>query len=347
MEIKQYAPVLIPTLNRYDHFRQCLESLEKCTGADKTEVYVALDYPPSEKYVEGWKKNDAYLAEKEKSNGFKVLHVIRRERNYGVLKEHSNFDVLLNYICANYDRYIVSEDDNVFSPNFLEYINKGLELYEDRQDVLYICGYTQPYNFQFENNNYFFHRTDMSAWGFGGWVKKSKTASNFIRNNGFKKTFSLKNYIKVRKHGLNRLQQYLGYVVSDYTKKYAVETDCILTCYAIINDMYVVNPTVSKVRNIGWDELGNSFASNPSVLKKFGDIPARHLTQEIDTNTTFEFTGDPLTYFDYNNELTARVSEARISWFTYFKSLLVIICRLIVRKLGLSQQFKKLLKIKE
>ena len=49
------APVIIGTLNRFEHFHDCLESLEKCTMADETDVYVALDYPPSEKYVEGWK----------------------------------------------------------------------------------------------------------------------------------------------------------------------------------------------------------------------------------------------------------------------------------------------------
>jgi glycosyltransferase involved in cell wall biosynthesis len=50
MEIKQYAPVVIPTLNRYDHFKACLESLEKCRGVDKTDVYVVLDFSPSEEY---------------------------------------------------------------------------------------------------------------------------------------------------------------------------------------------------------------------------------------------------------------------------------------------------------
>ncbi len=53
MEITTYAPVLIPTLNRYEHFKRCLESLELCTGADKTDVYVGLDFPPSEKYHKG------------------------------------------------------------------------------------------------------------------------------------------------------------------------------------------------------------------------------------------------------------------------------------------------------
>lgn len=36
-----HAPVGIVTPNRYEHFKQCLESLERCTGADKTEVHVA------------------------------------------------------------------------------------------------------------------------------------------------------------------------------------------------------------------------------------------------------------------------------------------------------------------
>ena len=49
-------PVYIPTLNRYEHFRNCVESLARCTHADKIELVVGLDYPPSEKYVEGWKK---------------------------------------------------------------------------------------------------------------------------------------------------------------------------------------------------------------------------------------------------------------------------------------------------
>ena len=43
-----YAPVLIPTLCRADHFIRCLESLKKNTWAKYTEVYVAVDYPAKE-----------------------------------------------------------------------------------------------------------------------------------------------------------------------------------------------------------------------------------------------------------------------------------------------------------
>ena len=154
VEIKQYAPVIIPTLNRYEHFKRCLESLEECTGAKMTNVYVALDFPPSEKYIEGWKKIDAYLVEKEQSNGFNKLFIIRREQNCGIGHDKSNFSLLRSYVMSLYDRYIVTEDDNVFSPNFLDYINKGLELYKDDMRVLQVCAYNYQIEFpsSYKNN---------------------------------------------------------------------------------------------------------------------------------------------------------------------------------------------------
>lgn len=52
-----YAPIYIPTLCRYEHFKQCIESLAQCEGASETEVYVALDYPAKESHLEGYEKD--------------------------------------------------------------------------------------------------------------------------------------------------------------------------------------------------------------------------------------------------------------------------------------------------
>ena len=104
MEIKPYAPFIIPTLNRYDHFRQCLESLEKCTGADKTDVYIGLDFPLSDKYVEGWKKIDNYISGKEKSNGFKHLIVFRRQKNCGLVGSKGNLGFYVRTKCGKLEK---------------------------------------------------------------------------------------------------------------------------------------------------------------------------------------------------------------------------------------------------
>ena len=56
-----YAPIYIPTLCRSEHFQKCIESLKTNTWARYTDVYIALDYPPSEKYRAGYEKICSYL----------------------------------------------------------------------------------------------------------------------------------------------------------------------------------------------------------------------------------------------------------------------------------------------
>lgn len=120
----KYAPIVIPTLNRFEHFKKCLESLEHCTGAEKTDVYIALDYPAKPSHEEGYRKISEYLNSLESNHGFKTLNIIRREYNYGV-GPHGNGKELVKMILETYDRIIFSEDDNIFSPNFIVFINKG------------------------------------------------------------------------------------------------------------------------------------------------------------------------------------------------------------------------------
>ena len=84
------APILIPTLNRYTHFIRLVESLKRNTWAKYTDVFVGLDYPPSEKYVEGYKCICEYL--KGDFSQFKSFNIIRRNENYGSLRNMSSRD---------------------------------------------------------------------------------------------------------------------------------------------------------------------------------------------------------------------------------------------------------------
>ena len=340
MSNQVFAPVLIPTLNRYDHFHDCLESLCNCTGCEKTDVYVALDYPPSEKYVEGWKKIEAYLSEKEINNPFKSLNIYRRDHNYGLFSEKSNINVLLDDVSKNYDFMIISEDDNVFSPNFLVYINKGLYKYKDDPSVFAICGYTQPYVFKYDINNYFRHNTDFSAWGYGMWTSKFKRFKEWEENNGFQKSLSWNTLKEMHKHGLNRLYQYIRFCFH-YKGDYMPITDCMITCYMIINNMQAIYPSVTKVRNMGWDNTGNSFENHPKKLKKYEEIANRHNFQMIDENNSFEYQGDEWSYYDYNNRLTAEVSEGRLTTWEFSYKIVSYFIKLLLKNLGVKSLLTK------
>ena len=164
-DIKSFAPVLIPTLNRYEHLRRCIESLAKCTHAKETELIIGLDYPPSEKYEGGWKMIREYLPT---INGFRKVTILNRNKNLGAV---ANMNALIDFACKTNESYIFTEDDNEFSPNFLEYINKGLERYKDDTNVFSISGYNFPISMEgYEKNVYGTYH--FSAWGCGFWRDK-------------------------------------------------------------------------------------------------------------------------------------------------------------------------------
>ena len=253
MENKRYAPVIIPTLNRYEHFKRCLESLEKCTGAEHTDVYVALDYPPSEKYVDGWKKIDAYLAEKEKINSFANLYVVRRERNYGVGHENSNGSALIKEIKKQYEYYIFTEDDNEFSSCFLEYMNACFQRFMNDDRIVKICGYNFPMKFPSMYKNNFYISKRFCAWGNGSWTKKNKS----IEDNYYNLDALRGIILDATKY--NRLKEVfprgIG-LIHSMLKLGKLHGDAIYEVYANLEDKYFVLPTMSKVRNYGNDGTG-------------------------------------------------------------------------------------------
>ena len=120
-----FYPVVIPTLCRYEHFKECVVSLSKNIYASETELVIGLDYPPSEKYFEGYSHIKEYLSE---IKGFKKVTIFENTKNLGSSK---NSEQLITYALDNYDAYIYSEDDNIFSPFFLQFMNESLEKYRN------------------------------------------------------------------------------------------------------------------------------------------------------------------------------------------------------------------------
>ncbi len=148
-QLKLYYPIIIPTLNRYIHFKRCIESLQNNSGASNTELIIGLDYPPFNKYIEGYKKIKEYLPT---INGFKNVIILEANQNLGAV---GNSEKLKNYAYnLGYDAYIFTEYDNEFSPNFIEYINLGLKTYKNDKSIHSICGYNLINSDFCENSGY-------------------------------------------------------------------------------------------------------------------------------------------------------------------------------------------------
>ena len=274
--ISSYAPVVIPTLNRYNHFKRCFESLEKCTGADKTILYVGLDYPPSEKYRDGWYAIDAYLHTKEKNNMFQELIVIRRPYNYGVGGENSNARVLFREVFDRFDRCIFTEDDNEFSPNFLEFMNQGLEKYENDNHVIRISAYTSPI-FAKKVQSTTFMGIDTPAYGLGIWKNKEVKAVD-INIGNYLKSLSFRKYLQ-----LFFIYPSLFSMVIDMERRKTSWGDVICSLNNLLFGTFTLQPSLSLARNWGNDGSGINCGKNEKIENEI-----------IDTNELFYLEDVPL-----------------------------------------------------
>lgn len=262
-----YAPIMIPTLCRYEHFKRCVESLSRNTHAEKTDLYIALDYPSNESHWDGYKKIAAYV---ESIKGFKTVTVFKREENFGAVK---NGRMLREYVMDRYDSWIFTEDDNEFSPNFLDFINQGLILYKDDEKVLTVCGYTKVH----ENiDSGMFFSSHFSAWGTGYWTNKYEKYEREVNNcQDYKKDF-IKN--KIHATNLCLRNPFMMNAVLNMIMRNKDYGDAYFLSYTYSHNLLNLFPSVSKVRNYGNDGSGEN-------CKKIRDD--KYQIQPIDSNETF------------------------------------------------------------
>lgn len=242
-EIKEFAPVVIPTLNRHVHFRRLIESLAKCTHADKTEVVIGLDYPPSEKYVEGYEKIKEILPT---ITGFKKVTVLTTDFNLGVVE---NCRRCYDYVYQYYDTCIFSEDDNEVSPCFLDYMNKALTKYKDNPNVIAISGYNYPIDVAGYDKNVFAFQ-NFTAWGVGMWKNKVTLPDDFQAY--CKKILKSPRLL----YKIYKKDWRLMYGITKCAATGVRYGDSIWTLKSILEDKYFIYPTKTLVKNWGFDGTG-------------------------------------------------------------------------------------------
>lgn len=263
-EIKVYAPVVITTLCRYEHFKRCIESLSRCIGAEYTEVYIGLDYPAKEAHWEGYKKIKEYLGTCGNLS-FKKLIVIRREKNYGV-GTNGNYASLRNMVFNIYDRLISSEDDNEFSPYFLDFVNKALQYYWDDMEISSVCGYTHIQLYGIANQGVLYSHF-VTAWGIGLWKHKESTFDE--------KFHVVENYYKyrIKRFRIWLFSPILYRMMCNMVLKNARWGDVMRSVNNVADKRYQIRPYMSMVRNHGFDASGEhcsreSDFANQTLLEK-------------------------------------------------------------------------------
>ncbi|MBW7832194.1 MAG: hypothetical protein H3C29_03175 [Simplicispira suum] len=272
--MNNYSPILVMTLCRSEHFKKCISSLSNCRDAKKSDLYIALDHPFSESHWTGYNIILGYIKNIE---GFRSVNLIKRDVNFGALK---NFKDAVDQIFQKYDRCIISEDDNYFSKNFLEYINNGMDKYFDRKDIFSINGYSYRIKIPENYNNNLYLWKGFSAWGFGIWKDRWDMIEGDLDSNRCFENVS--DYLSDYKNifDLNKVASHYFPSLLRMLQVKEVIGDAYFSMYMIKNNMYCIFPVISKVRNFGHD--GSGVHSNAQAKDLYE-------SQEIDYNDTFKF----------------------------------------------------------
>lgn len=265
----KYAPIMITTLNRKTHLERCLLSLSKNTDADKTDVFVSVDYPPSKKYEEGYKAVIDFLKNSTVGKEFKSFTVIYQKENLG---PSGNSKYLRELICSKYDRYISTEDDNEFSTNFIQYMNSGLDIFENNMHVTNICGCKDTEYVCAESN--VLASKLYPAYGVGSWCSKEEQLRLLIPQKLLdRKTYSKYNLLRLKKQNRVLFNIYMTEVLLGNRKLYWNDgelniIDSVRSLYFHFTDSYCIVPAISKSRTWGNDGTGVNMKNREDIDPK-------------------------------------------------------------------------------
>lgn len=244
--METYAPVVVTVYNRYSHFVKCIQSLSLCRGAEKTDIFIASDAASNDKDAESVLRIRNYASE---LTAFQSVTILAPNENIGAIQNYRRAE---QHVFARYDRLIFTEDDNIFAPDFLEFVNQGLDAYKMRKDIYAICGYNYPVEMPVEYAKDAYLWTGFSAWGVGKWKDRWESAIEEPPLD------ELKSFLKDRSC-MRKLDTIAGHYRP--ALQHIVDTghytgDTIHSYQMFRNGYYCIFPSVSRVRNIGHDGSG-------------------------------------------------------------------------------------------
>ena len=259
-----YCPIIIATLNRFEHFKRCVESLQKCENADKTDIYISVDYPLKKEHEDGYAKILNYLKDNP-LRGFKKTHIYYQEKNLGVV---NNYKFLIEELPDDLEWYIFLEDDNEFSIGFLSFINTTIEKFKDDSKFYGVCGYSRLNNF----DKQCWYKSVELTYGVAQSVKLCKEATKEI-NEIYNRILSIKELFKICKGRSSYVGNYADYLIHKNSVYYGPDgtirhIDYTAGLWLALKDKYVVQPTIAYVRNLGCDGSGENSGYNMEIHSK-------------------------------------------------------------------------------
>lgn len=277
--MSKLAPVILFCYNRLNHLQKTIESLKKNKESIDTDIYIYCDGPRSNENRANLEEVRNYV---RKIEGFKSIKYIFSDKNYGLSRSVIKG---ITEVLTEFNSVIVIEDDLVVSPYFLKYMNEGLKVFENDENVASIHGYCYPVNERLPDN-FFLRGAD--CWGWATW---SRAWKNFEKD-GIYLLNELKNKNLIKQFNMSGAYPFTKMLEDNVKGKndsWAIRWHA--SCF--LKNMLTLYPGISLVNNIGMDKSGthsgltNEFDQNVAVSPiKIGriDVTENIFAREIIAN---------------------------------------------------------------
>lgn len=287
------APVVLICYNRPDHTAVVLEALR---AHNITNLIIFSDAPRIPEHAAGVQN----VRQLFKRISWTKPDIVFQTENQGLARSVVS---AADYALEKHDCFILLEDDCVPQRYFFDFMYRCLELYRDDEQVFGVSGYTidiPPYiRKQYPYDAYFYPR--IGSWGWATWKRAWR---HYGRDLGKTYRAACEAGIDLVQGGADipaSVQRYLSGELNDvWTLNWVLTTYLNRACY--------VYPTVSHIRNIGFDGTGVHCGVTAAFESELARYPAERFPDQVELvpslvrnyNKTFGLPFTPLSFVQLN-----------------------------------------------
>jgi len=259
--MKEFSPIALFVYRRPDHTRATIDALAKCPEAARSDLIVYSDGPRGD---EQKKEVEATRAIVRSAKGFRSIRLVERPENVGLFQ---NIVRGLHEVFSAEQGAIVVEDDIEVLPDFLSYMNEGLDHYAGSPHVFSITGYLYPVQLAQGNDSDSFLFPRFCCWGWGTWASRWKqiewevpSRSSFLGAHESFRTFW---------RASNDLPEIMLDLIDSKNDSWSI----LFNYCQILQKGYCAYPTRTHARNIGFDGSG-THAGRKEKFQRTVDAPS-------------------------------------------------------------------------
>lgn len=238
------SPIVLFVFNRPEHTRKTIESLRQNPLAAESELFVFSDGPRNKKDEVGVDEVRAII---DGLDGFRKVTIHKRADNSGLA---GSVIAGISEVIRQYGKVIAVEDDLLFSPHFLNYMNESLIRYEKDPTVFSIGGYSPPLEMPhgYVEDSYLSYRC--CTWGWATWRDRWERVDWDVKD--FQSFIDNQNLVERFNRGGDDMTPILKMQMGGKISSWGIRWD-----YAHFkNEAYCFRPSFSIVGNTGNDGTG-------------------------------------------------------------------------------------------